>query len=358
MATLLIGSLISCNAQQKSNTGFIKGELADVSGHLPLGPLSGNPMGCCDSSYLTITDTSREIGEYVRRIFEDSRGHLWLGTNKYGVARYDGKTLNYYSIPEGLSGTQVTGIIEDWEGNIWFSTSGGVSRFNGQDFTSFTAKEGLSANNVWSIFQDSKGNIWAGTIHGLCRFNGEGFTPVDIPQRSHSGFNNAWIACITEDQQGNLWIGTRGNGACKYDGSTFSFLSKEDGLCDNDIVCILPDNEGRLWFSSMFGGISMYEGNAFTTYNAFNSIGNNEVWNMHEDHSGDIWFSSEGYGLYRFNGKAMSHYNADDGMPIGAVQSIFQDSEKDLWIGGGGGLYKYHDGTFTHITKEGPWEIL
>ena len=34
------------------------------------------------------------ISAYVRRIFQDSRGNLWIGLGIEGVARYDGDSLS------------------------------------------------------------------------------------------------------------------------------------------------------------------------------------------------------------------------------------------------------------------------
>ena len=81
-------------------------------------------------------DTALRVSEFVRRIFHDKNGSLWLGTNGDGVCRYDGRSLAYFSTREGLSGNQITGIIEDKDGNLWFSTSGGVSKYDGNSFAS------------------------------------------------------------------------------------------------------------------------------------------------------------------------------------------------------------------------------
>lgn len=34
-----------------------------------------------------------QISEFVRRIFQDSRGDMWFGTNGDGVIRYDGTSF-------------------------------------------------------------------------------------------------------------------------------------------------------------------------------------------------------------------------------------------------------------------------
>ncbi len=289
-----------------------------------------------------------QVSEYIRRIFQDKKGYLWFGTNSDGIVRYDGKEFRYFSVKDGLAGTQVTGIIEDKKGNLWFSTNGGITKYDGVSFTTFREKEGLSDRMVWSIFEDSKGHIWVGTAKGLCRLEGAAFRL--FPVQGHAT-NTIW--CITEDEKGNLWFGVDGVGVCKYDGRNFNFLSPQGSPGDNRIVSILADSKGNLWFGSMEGGLSRYDGNSFTHFTTNTGIGNNEVWAAYEDRTGNIWFSSEGFGVYRYDGKTLTNYYKNEGLHIPAVQAIYQDRQGRLWIGGGGGLYRMLRNEFYNVTKNG-----
>ena len=75
----------------------------------------------------------------MRRIQQDRHGHLWLGTNGDGVARWNGVQLDWFSLAEGFGGVAVRGIVEGPDGNIWFGTEGGLTEFDGKTFTNFTA---------------------------------------------------------------------------------------------------------------------------------------------------------------------------------------------------------------------------
>jgi len=295
------------------------------------------------------------ISEYVRRVFEDSRGFLWFGTNSDGLALFDGNKLSYLNSQDGLSGSQITGIIEDKEGKVWFSTNNGISRYDisaetGEYFQNFGEREGLCHKSTWSIFQDSKGTIWAGTLSGLCRFNGKDFEVVSIPTAEKS-----WIRSITEDKEGNLWFATADKGAFKFDGKSFQQLSIKDGLCSNDLTCIIQDKQGNMWFGSMDGGLSIYDGKNFRNLTTEKEIGGNEVWTIYEDPNGGVWFSSEGFGLYRYTSAGLEHFGEKQGFNTQAVQTVYRDRFERLWIGGGGGLVRFTRGTFQPVTKDGPW---
>lgn len=100
-----------------------------------------------------------QIAEYVRRIFQDKKGDLWFGTNQFGVCRYDGQKLRYFSTADSLGGSQVTGMTEDQQGRLWLTTNGGVSVYDGETFTNYTREDGLPSDWAWSILEDRSGQL-------------------------------------------------------------------------------------------------------------------------------------------------------------------------------------------------------
>ena len=84
----------------------------------------------------------RQLSRFVRRIREDQRGHLWLGTNGDGVIRYDGASLQPFGPREGFGGYAVRGIVEEADGTLWFATEGGLTRYGGSGFTRVPIQDG------------------------------------------------------------------------------------------------------------------------------------------------------------------------------------------------------------------------
>src|SRR5947209_7258290 len=117
--------------------------------------------------YGRLPDPNIQISQYIRRMLQDSKGNIWFGTNGDGVARYDGKTLTYFTRNDGFCGNTVRGMLEDKKGNVWFATSGGVCRYDGKSFQSITWDDGLGSNEVLCLLIDRKGILWVGTDAGM-----------------------------------------------------------------------------------------------------------------------------------------------------------------------------------------------
>ncbi len=298
------------------------------------------------------------VSAFVRRIFEDSKGNLWFGTNGDGVCRYDGRSLTYYSIPEGFGGVAVRGMVEDGAGNVWFATSGGVTRYDGSSFVNYTVADGLPHDDVWSLLIDRTGTLWVGTYGGVCRRAGERFVPFAIPPSEPDpsrGVSSAELAhSIMEDSRGRIWFGTSG-GAYVFDGKSFSNLSEKDGLCGNTVNCILEAGNGDLWFATHHHGVCRYDGKSFVDVSGPAGLKGAEVWDLYRDHAGNIWFPVENDGLYRYDGREFTNFGKEQGLASTAVQCTYQDREGRLWAGGYLGLFRLEGRSFVAVTRDGPW---
>src|SRR4051812_39741818 len=55
-----------------------------------------------------------------------------------------------YSAADGLPQSQITDLIEDYNGYLWMGTEGGgLARFDGREFKVYTTRDGLLANEVF-----------------------------------------------------------------------------------------------------------------------------------------------------------------------------------------------------------------
>ena len=80
------------------------------------------------------TNLNGMVREFVRTMYQDTKGNYWFGTNGNGIIRYDGQTLETITIEGINSYMRVIEIVEDKAGNVWFGTSNGLIKYDGKKF--------------------------------------------------------------------------------------------------------------------------------------------------------------------------------------------------------------------------------
>jgi len=80
--------------------------------------------------YIQFTNRDGLSQLQVRHLFEDSRGYLWIGTQR-GLNKYDGFQIVSFGPEYGVPDEQVLYITEDVRGHIWFSTQTYLVEFDG-----------------------------------------------------------------------------------------------------------------------------------------------------------------------------------------------------------------------------------
>ena len=92
------------------------------------------------------------------KVFEDSKGQIWVGTYEHGmgagVGSYNGHFWQNFSTKDGLIDNCVYSMFEDPSGNMWFGSVKGISIFDGKKWHTLTKKDGLVDNRVYCMLID------------------------------------------------------------------------------------------------------------------------------------------------------------------------------------------------------------
>jgi ligand-binding sensor domain-containing protein len=101
----------------------------------------------------------------VNVIFQDRSGFIWHGTNK-GLFRFDGIRQERFTRVDSLPDEHVTAVAQDSLGRIWTGhRNGRLAYFDGTRFVTFDPPEGSSSNEISDILFDKKGNLWFSTLN-------------------------------------------------------------------------------------------------------------------------------------------------------------------------------------------------
>lgn len=163
------------------------------------------------------------------------------------------------------------------------------------------------AVNVYDVIQDKQGYIWAATSKGLHRYDGRNVFKISHNIKDSTFLENTLCRVLLQDNKGGIWIGTQGEGLCRYDYiensvECFQHIKGDSTSIDNnDIWSIYQDSKQRLWVGSSKGLNQFdYETNSFRSYKS-SSIGGAGIDGLvicvQEDAQQNIWISHWKKGL-------------------------------------------------------------
>ncbi len=301
----------------------------------------------------------KQVSEYVRVVYQAKDYKYWIGTNDDGVACYDGQTLRYYSVAEGLAGRAVRAISEQKDGAIWIATEGGVSRFRDEKIVSYTTRDGLSDNDVWSLMVDQSDSLWVGAIGGVGRLLEGKFVPFELPDSKVENpvfkFSPKLVWNMRVAQANQMWLATDGVGAYRYDGTVTASFTMHDGLKSNQISSVQVDHHAHVWLGFLDGGVCRYDGEKFRSFGKQDGLSEGWVWTMAMTGDGRLLVSVLGSGVHELVDDRFKLIEAHRyGLPT-HVQSLYEDRKGCLWLGCSGGLYRMQDGKAINVTRNGPW---
>lgn len=282
----------------------------------------------------------------VRSLLMDSRGGVWVGTEKGGVCYMPSGTDGIRRSVSGsrcqwLHGRHVTALAETSDGTLWVGTDdGGLSGTGpaatknwpltsphvkallarGHELWVATYTGGLNVIDTktgqvrWygktsapgslknqedvCLTEDSSGRLWVGTTTDVFGFDDrtEQFTPIEGVE--------GWVEDLVADGANGLWIATRKQGLLHYDIhqktlKAYTYIEGDSSsVCRGSLTCLLIDHDGRLWIGSAEDGLCMMDRQTGRCrhMDETNGLPEGAVCSLQEDADGDIWVSTT-YGL-------------------------------------------------------------
>ncbi len=315
----------------------------------------------------------------VRDVVEDKQGKVWIAAVT-GVYIYNLKTAEL-QIYRNAANEKIQfpsfsfqTLFVDRNNHIWFTTmSSGLFKFdqNTEELKTYQHDPdndmSLRDNKTEGVYEDTKGRIWIGTYnHGINLFDPktENIRKI-VPDTSYQ--YSTRVRVIWEDDNGNLFFGTRG-GLYIMDPKTEEFIHHTDNsnaffqLSQNSIRCHYIDRAGTVWLGTFDGGVyfaDLYRKQivhypAKIDDNRF--LSDRNVFSITEDIKGDLWIGTN-HGLNKLNqsSRLFSHYTHDpennNSISFNDIKALASDTNGNVWIGttkGGMDCYNIYDRSIQH----------
>lgn len=219
---------------------------------------------------------SKSVG--IFDIKQDPQGNIWIATMGKGLfcLQKDGSRRNYKTKYGADNNLKINCLPNNYliklsfsnDGNhLYVATSVGLACLDRKQNSWTSTFKGINCLNKnrfsHCVFVDSKDQVWYGTEDGAFCFDfRKGIEPKHYS--TANGLTDNSVASITEDYQGNIWIGTiKGLNKLALKSGTITKFYAESGLQSNEFsdasVCTTQDGKTILMGGS--GGLNWFQAN-------------------------------------------------------------------------------------------------
>ena len=290
----------------------------------------------------------------IHGIYEDNSNNIWVGTSLKGVNIIDKKTNNIIILNTENSDlcddsiSDITGLKDE----IFIGTGNGLSVINKSSkiIENFTSEDGLPVDPIKSLFIDSTNHLWIGTNKGLAIMNIKTKEILNItPILENNSINDLFIKDIYESKNGNYYVG------CFLDGGlvqlnptnksikVYKNIENDNSSISNDSIrSISEDNLGNLLVGTSHGlNILDIDSGKFKHYTTNDGLPNNTIYGILVDSYNNIWMSTNS-GLSKFNPstEVFQNFTIIDGIQSNEFNgnAYFKNNDGKFYFGGINGL--------------------
>ncbi|MBK9166461.1 MAG: response regulator [Bryobacterales bacterium] len=273
----------------------------------------------------------------VRSLFEDAEGSVWAGTAGGGLVQLKDTAFSGYTTRHGLRTGVVMAVTGGRDGIVWFANScGGLGKLENERVTTYGARDGLPDDCVYSLLLDREGTLWAGTAAGIARRRGDRFARFAPAAEPRLGRANTTV--MHQDGNGVYWFGTREFGLMRYDRGAVRSFTVADGLPSSEIRALAESAGGKLWVGTR-EGLALLDGETIHAYREADGLTHRYVTALHEDASGTLWVGTYGGGLSRLRDGRFTTFSTRNGLGDDFVLQILEDDHGVLWIATSSGVF-------------------
>jgi signal transduction histidine kinase/ligand-binding sensor domain-containing protein len=256
-------------------------------------------------------------------VLADLDGSVWLSTMG-GLDRWrNGETFPYDKRTGKLNGLAPNSLFQDSRGRLWISTNRG---FGYLESDRFVAIGGIPSGPVHGIAEDSAGGLWISNQEsGLIHLAG-GKVVEQIPWAA-LGHNDPGTGLVADLSHGGLWLGFYRGGVSYFsEGKVRASYSTANGLGAGRVNSLRLDRDGTLW-AATDGGLSRLKNGHIATLSAKNGLPCDAVHWLMQDQDGSYWLYTP-CGLARIARPEMEAWTtaADRGNEPRKIQATVFDS--------------------------------
>lgn len=284
-----------------------------------------------EGAFAHIDHTNGLPQDWIRCLFEDREGNLWVGDGSGGLAMLHRTALSLLNAPDQWQGRTVLSVAPSRDGALWIGTEGaGLYRHDAGGWKRYGEKEGLNNLFVWSITESGADGPWVGTWGGgvyemrdqrliqrldlnpslapafaltyteadntLWIGSAAGLFVGQAPTTSHRPLSPLAsipsVTCMAPMADGTLWVGLSHEGIGRLDHGRWTQYTRKNGLSSDSVQCLLTETDGTLWIGTADGGLNRFRGGRFASIGMDEGLSSNAICHIADDGLGHLWLST------------------------------------------------------------------
>lgn len=309
---------------------------------------------------------------YIRDIFVDRGGNIWIGTWRRGAAVIAAGSdritaLHHPGMPANLT---VNCFTEDAQGNIYvgsweagvFRVEHPLDRKRMQVRKLAPGERGtdrLDPNIIYDMQFDRQGDLWVGNPGGVRIVARSGDRPpAGSPMAAqnripHISFHE--VRQIFRDREGSLWFSDYGNGifvAQPYRSEIRETDFRDKGLNSSAVTAVYRDADSILWLGVKGLGLIRYDpknesllDDRLSPLASMDAQSNAVIGFAAVPERGVLFMATRYYGVYMVRRQGsrivgIRHFDTSRKDPVRSIftQAIAGDSQQNVWVGTKSGL--------------------
>jgi len=292
-------------------------------------------------------------------LFKDRE--LWIGTDRKGLIQYQLKPKKHrvYEEINALSAGKIFDLLKDQEGNLWVVSSS-FKLVKANRHFDFLEKLPEVIQEMQALWQDQDKRLWIGTENGIYTLTFDESGQANY--RRKLGRIQSNILSFYEDQFGNIWIGTFGEGLYVYneDRNKLRHLTTEDGLTGGNVLSMDGSGE-NIWVGSL-AGVTQFSAHVnildtqdpvYEQFDDADELNAAFIYKVFSDSKDRTWLGTDGEGLYAIQNNELNYYPGTDSLKFSAVYSIAEDKLGHIWFTSlNQGLFRFNGTEFQQFGRE------
>src|SRR5271157_5101713 len=295
----------------------------------------------------------------LQNFSEDSDGSIWVvrGNNTISDLPLCHVTdrVKCFGKADGIPISPLNSLLADGTGGFWLGGQTALVHWhNGvsETYPIEALKSNVGQPGIAGLARGPDGSLWVGILtpgpgRGLGRLINGAFQPFVTPS-----FDGSKLAVhnIMFDHDGNLWVGTNGNGLFRIHGNVVDHYGRTEGLSSDTVNAVFQDREGILWAGTA-DGIDNLRDPPITSFSSLEGLGNDAPQGVLASRDGTIWVANLGSLDHIEKNGTISSIRTRDGLPGNRVTSMLEDRAGNMWVGVDDGLYLFKDGRFRRLPE-------